>query len=95
MSEKLTDRLRRYSEGCVAYKLDADFADAVQKAAEITERLADGDLYCMKDGVLYKAEFKKPKCKTIRMPPIQISEPPKEKQFGKTEQLPEPLKEET
>lgn len=32
MYDELTNRLRRYSEACVAYKLDADFADAVQQA---------------------------------------------------------------
>ena len=39
MYENLTDRLRRYSEGCVAYKLDADFADAVQKAIEVLSKI--------------------------------------------------------
>ena len=31
---ELTDRLQRYSEACVAYKLDADFADAVREAVD-------------------------------------------------------------
>jgi len=39
MYENLTDRLRRYSEGCVAYKLDADFADAVQQAIEVLSKM--------------------------------------------------------
>ena len=39
MYEELTDRLRRYSEACVAYKLDADFASAVQEAAETIEEM--------------------------------------------------------
>ena len=30
--EELIKRLSRYSEQCVAYKLDADFADAIQSA---------------------------------------------------------------
>ncbi len=38
MYENLTDRLRRYSESCVAYKLDADFADAVQQAIEVLSK---------------------------------------------------------
>ena len=32
-------RLRRYSENCVAYKLDADFANAVTDAADAIEEL--------------------------------------------------------
>ena len=37
--DDLIKRLSRYSENCVAYKLDADFADAVQTAiAELTAR---------------------------------------------------------
>ena len=39
MHDELTDRLRRYSEACVAYKLDADFASAVQEAAETIEEM--------------------------------------------------------
>lgn len=39
MYEELVARLRRYTENCVAYKLDADFADAVQKAADAIEEL--------------------------------------------------------
>lgn len=35
--ENLPQRLRRYSENLVAYKLDAAFADAVQKAADAIE----------------------------------------------------------
>lgn len=39
MYSELVKRLHRYSENCVAYKLDADFADAVQQAAEVIEEL--------------------------------------------------------
>lgn len=39
MYDKLIKRLHRYSENCVAYKLDADFADAVQQAADAIEEL--------------------------------------------------------
>ena len=40
--EELIKRLSRYSEQCVAYKLDADFADAVQTAiAELAARCLD------------------------------------------------------
>ena len=40
----ISKRLRRYSENCVAYKLDADFADAVSDAADaIEELLAERD----------------------------------------------------
>ena len=39
MYDELIKRLHRYSENCVAYKLDADFADAVQQAADELERL--------------------------------------------------------
>lgn len=35
--DELIKRLHRYSENCVAYKLDADFADAVQQAADAIE----------------------------------------------------------
>ena len=35
----ISKRLRRYSENCVAYKLDADFADAVSDAADAIEEL--------------------------------------------------------
>ena len=37
----ISKRLRRYSENCVAYKLDADFADAVSDAADAIEELQD------------------------------------------------------
>ena len=37
----ISKRLRRYSENCVAYKLDADFADAVSDAADAIEELLD------------------------------------------------------
>lgn len=39
MYDELVKRLHRYSENCVAYKLDADFADAVQQAADAIEAL--------------------------------------------------------
>lgn len=39
MYDELVKRLHRYSENCVAYKLDADFADAVQQAANAIEEL--------------------------------------------------------
>lgn len=38
--DELVKRLHRYSENCVAYKLDADFADAVQQAADAIEGLS-------------------------------------------------------
>ena len=41
MYEELVNRLRRYTMGCVAYKLDSDFAAAVQEAAEAIEELAN------------------------------------------------------
>lgn len=37
--DELIKRLHRYTENCVAYKLDADFADAVQQAADAIEFL--------------------------------------------------------
>ena len=40
MYDELIRRLHRYSENCVAYKLDADFADAVQQAADAIEELS-------------------------------------------------------
>ena len=40
---ELIKRLHRYSENCVAYKLDADFADAVQQATNYIEELSDKD----------------------------------------------------
>lgn len=39
MYDELIKRLHRYSENCVAYKLDADFADAVQQAADAIKTL--------------------------------------------------------
>ena len=42
--EDLVKRLRRYTEGCVAYKLDADFAAAVQEAAEALEATPAADV---------------------------------------------------
>ena len=36
----LIERLRRYSEGLVAYKLGSDFADAVYSAADMLENHA-------------------------------------------------------
>ena len=41
MYDDLVNRLHRYSENCVAYKLDADFASAVQEAADAIEELTD------------------------------------------------------
>ena len=38
MYEELVNRLRRYTMGCVAYKLDSDFAAAVQEAADVIEK---------------------------------------------------------
>ena len=40
MYEELISRLNRYTRNCVANKLDADFADAVQQAADVIEELA-------------------------------------------------------
>lgn len=40
MYDELVRRLHRYTENCVAYKLDADFADAVQLAAIAIEELS-------------------------------------------------------
>lgn len=40
MYDELVKRLHRYSGNCVAYKLDADFADAVQQAADAIEELS-------------------------------------------------------
>ena len=37
--KKLIERLRQYSESLVAYKLSADFADAVCSAADAIENL--------------------------------------------------------
>lgn len=39
MYDELVKRLRRYSENVVAYKLDADFASAIQEAADAIEEL--------------------------------------------------------
>lgn len=41
MNEELVKRLRRYTMGCVAYKLDSDFAAAVQEAADAIEKMPD------------------------------------------------------
>ena len=38
--KKLIDRLRQYSESLVAYKLSADFADAVCSSADMLENYA-------------------------------------------------------
>ena len=38
--KKLIERLRQYSESLVAYKLGADFADAVNSAADMLENYA-------------------------------------------------------
>lgn len=40
MHDELIFRLRRYSKNCIANKLDSDFADAVQQAADAIEKLA-------------------------------------------------------
>jgi hypothetical protein len=85
MFDELVNRLHRYSENCVAYKLDADFASAVQEAADVIEELAafkakitDGHFYCMRDGILYEAKLNPPKAKSIKLPPIKFAEQPKE-----------------
>lgn len=38
--DELVKRLHRYTENCVAYKLDADFASAVQEAADAIENVS-------------------------------------------------------
>lgn len=38
--KKLIERLRQYSESLVAYKLGADFSDAVNSAADMLENYA-------------------------------------------------------
>ena len=43
MYDELIKRLHRYSENCVAYKLDADFADAVQQAADAIEEMQSAE----------------------------------------------------
>ena len=57
MYEELISRLNRYTESCVANKLDADFAEAVQQATDAIEELTDrnvgkwtdpADLICYK-----------------------------------------------
>ena len=85
MYDELVNRLHRYSENCVAYKLDADFASAVQEAADVIEELAafkeqitDGRMYCMRGGILYEAKLNPPKAKSIKLPPIKFAEPPEE-----------------
>ena len=40
MYEELVKRLRQYTMGCVAYKLDSDFAAAVQEAADVIEKMS-------------------------------------------------------
>ena len=40
MYEELVKGLRKYSDNYVAYMLDADFADTVQKAADAIEELS-------------------------------------------------------
>lgn len=40
MYDELVKRLHRYSENVVAYKLDADFASAIQEAADAIEELS-------------------------------------------------------
>ena len=55
MWEELIKRLSRYSEQCIAYKLDADFADAVQK---VKSELSDArNELCLKCGD-YKMKHK-------------------------------------
>ena len=87
MFDELVNRLHRYSENCVAYKLDADFASAVQEAADAIEELAafkakitDGHFYCMRDGILYEAKLNPPKAKSIKLPPINFAEPPEKEE---------------
>ena len=40
MYDELIKRLHRYSKNLVDYKIDADFADAVQQAADAIEQLS-------------------------------------------------------
>lgn len=47
MYDELIGRLHRYTKKCVSYKLDADFASAVQEAADAIEKL-EGQLFLMK-----------------------------------------------
>jgi predicted amidophosphoribosyltransferase len=54
MYDNLINRLHRYSENCVAYKLDADFASAVQESAEaIEERCQQVDKFAEEAARLY------------------------------------------
>lgn len=47
----ISKRLRRYSENCVAYKLDADFANAVTDAADAIEELLDFAKWIAKEAI--------------------------------------------
>ena len=49
-------------------------ADAIEELASFKAQITDGHFYCMRDVVLYAAEFEVPKAKSIQLPPIEFAE---------------------
>lgn len=77
MYDELVKRLRRYSENVVAYKLDSDFASAVQEAADAIEELkADNAALngTVSNLVQQIAELSKPKWFKIESRPMDDEE---------------------
>lgn len=85
MYDELVKRLHRYTENCVAYKLDADFASAVQEAADAIEQLS-ADLERSKER---KAFWEKEANEALKK--FQTAVANKPRWIPTTEQLPEDL----
>lgn len=71
--DELVKRLHRYTENFVAYKLDADFADAVQQAADAIEQLS-ADLERLKD---YEAFWKEEAEEALRRYQLVLANKPR------------------
>ena len=53
-------------------------ADAIEELSMFREKISDGHIYCMRDGVLYRLNVEPPKGNVVHLPPIEFAEPPKE-----------------
>lgn len=67
MYEELIKSLRE-DHGKQYFARDMEAADAIKELAAFKAQITDGHFYCMKDGVLYEAEFETPKAKQIQLP---------------------------
>lgn len=91
--DELIKRLHRYTENCVAYKLDADFADAVQQAADAIEFLQTYKI-ALENIVSMGGWWLVGKDKALHRMNVPMNWPPEGTKTVEVFPLPEPPKEE-